>query len=219
MFALAPFIMLLVLLTIFHWYGYCTRGTISKTSWKVGDYIWLAMACFALVGGSYDLRKAISADVIAEVRQSQLKNFVLKIENTNVETFALLEEINSSPKSSDGKLSKTLLDIASQSKEIDARIASDSNLIKKAESEIDKNHFEKTIVYFYPFILAIALSLRITMTSAEVFNWHQNDTVPKNNDSAQKFDADQSAEEFTAKYESIENNDEKEDAKSLKPIA
>ncbi|MNR25123.1 hypothetical protein D3C85_1422540 [compost metagenome] len=112
-----------------------------------------------------------------------------------------------------------MLDIENKSKVFDERIKSEANLINKAKSDIEKNYFEKLIVYLYPFFLAAAVSFRMTMTSAEVFDWYQKDNVPKANGPAQKFDADKSVEGLTAQYESIENNGDEEDTESLKPLA
>ncbi|MFJ7111224.1 hypothetical protein ACIQU2_27160 [Pseudomonas sp. NPDC098740] len=202
MFALAPFILLLVSLVIFHWLGYRTRGAISKTFWKAGDYIWLSMACFALIVGSYELRKAVSESVIAEVKANQIKYFVLGSDYNSLAAFAFIEKSNGLPKSSGGKLSSDSFDIESKFKELDASIAVDSRRLEQASSSIGKNNFEKIIVYWYPFFLALALSIRVTMASAEVFNWYKKEKPPATNDAAQKFDADQSVKETTAKLPS-----------------
>ncbi|UBT76748.1 hypothetical protein LCH33_000043 [Pseudomonas amygdali] len=177
MYTLLLFALFAVLLLAFHYIGFKLRGKVSRQIWKSGDYLWLSMAMFALIGGGYEARKAISADIIESSRIAIVDNLKEREENVRLATDELLKIVNYNDlsKVDDGPLGE----LASQAVQLDTDREKTSEKQSDAKQSQNKNWFEIRIVYFYPFVLAIALALRITLASADIFDWYKKPVTLK----------------------------------------
>lgn len=159
-----------LLLLVFHMVGIRTKGKISRKIWKSGDYIWLSMAIFALIGGGYEFRKAISNDVIQSTNViliDALKERELTVQSATNE---LINFINQKDLS---KYDHSRLDqITKKSVVLDKSLVKNFKLQYEAEQSLNKSLFERAMVYLYPFVLAFALALRFTLASADIFDWY-----------------------------------------------
>ena len=170
MYTLVLFLLFAVLLLVFHYIGIKFKGKVSRKIWKSGDYLWLSMAMFALIGGGYEARKAISADIIESSRVAIVDNLKQRGENVRLATDELLKivDYDDLSKFDDMSLGK----LARQAVQLDTDRDKASAKQSDAKQSQNKNWFEIRIVYFYPFVLAIALALRITLASADIFDWY-----------------------------------------------
>lgn len=159
-----------LLLLVFHWIGIWSKGKISRRIWKSGDYIWLSMAMFAIVAGGYEARKAISDDVIQSARDVLIETFEKREENIRLATGELEKIVKYSDISNFD--STRLGQLAEQSVELDSVLSKVSKYKSEAEQNLGKNWIESHVVYFYPIALAIALALRFTLASADIFDWY-----------------------------------------------
>lgn len=164
-------------LFILHLIGYKTKGRWSRKIWKSGDYIWLSMAIFALIGGSYEARKAISEDIIDASNKAIVSNLEKRANNVSLATEELLTIVKHDDLS---KVDDTRLgELADQASQLDKASIEASTRESEAKQNLDKNWLESHTVYFYPFVLALALALRITLASADIFDWYAKPAATK----------------------------------------
>ncbi|MFM9381048.1 hypothetical protein [Pseudomonas sp. UV AK001] len=159
-----------MLLLVFHIVGIRLKGKISRKIWKSGDYIWLFMAIFALIGGGYELRKAISDDVIQSTNVALIDTLKERELTAQLATDELINFVNQKDLS---KYDHSRLDqIAKKSVVLDKNLTENFKLQSEAEQSLSKSLFERAMVYLYPFVLAFALALRFTLASADIFDWY-----------------------------------------------
>jgi hypothetical protein len=169
-FIIPPIIVALLLIVIFHIIGFKTKGKFSKYTWKKGDYIWLSLAIFSLLSASGELR---IENAKREAREIQLERLNLAIQSVTGE-YEIYERI----KQAKGRNilygeNNDLSQYKYENKDLERKIEKAKNRyieIKNDQIAWDVESFFKGI---YPLFLAIAFSIRITMTSAEVLNWYR----------------------------------------------
>ncbi|ENO1794444.1 MULTISPECIES: hypothetical protein [Vibrio] len=155
-----------------HVFGYKTSGKWPKSYWKAGDYIWLSLAFFALINALSTTRinEAVQAEKI--LRKQLVSSYNDRISNLEkgqafMEKHFTLDGIDS-PAFDIG-----LKELAEDASTIDARTAKLRSDISENESQKVETAFEKSAKSIYVYFLVIGLAIRITMASAEVFNWYK----------------------------------------------
>jgi hypothetical protein len=141
------------------------------------------MAIFGLIGGGYEARKAISEDIINSSRKAIVFNVEKRLANINLATEELLKIVKYDDLS---KVDNTKLgELADQASQLDKARTESSARQSEAQQNLDKNWLESHTVYFYPFVLAIALALRITLASADIFDWYAKPAPPQQDSESQ----------------------------------
>ncbi len=128
-----------LLLLVFHIVGIRLKGNISRKIWKSGDYIWLSMAIFALIGGGYEFRKAISDDVIQSTNVVLIDTLKERELTAQSATDELINIVNQKDLS---KYDHSRLDqIAKKSVVLDKNLTENFKLQSEAEQSRSKSLF------------------------------------------------------------------------------
>ena len=163
-----PILIFTVLVTLFHIIGFKTKGKYPKSIWKSGDYIWLSMAFFALLSGSAELRKQDASTQLLSTKVELIKNLEKGKELVNQSTDALRGLILDSNEDSSRKLEE----LANKSEINNNKIKKNDIEISNAKENLSEWFYEDWLIYLFPFFLSFALAIRLTMASAEVFDWY-----------------------------------------------
>lgn len=145
-----PLVLFILLVSIFHLIAFRSKGKFSKAFWKSGDYVWLSMAFFSLVTNGNE------NDVIAEdVSTSNKSVFYESAAFQNQGTLAIneFEVIDIDHLHTIQKVSRHKYDD-----------------VKLKEQSVPTSN---PLIAMFPYFLSIALAIRLTMASAEVFNWYK----------------------------------------------
>ncbi|HCG8132958.1 hypothetical protein ACX07_22595 [Vibrio parahaemolyticus] len=168
-----PLVLIFItLLVVAHIFGYKTSGKWPKSYWKAGDYIWLSLAFFALINALSTTRinEAVQAEEV--LRQQLVSSYTDRIANLE-KVQALLEKHFTLDGIDNPVFDTGLKELAEDASTIDTHTAKLRNDISENESQKVETAFEKNAKSFYVYFLIIALAIRITMASAEVFDWYK----------------------------------------------
>ncbi|AQM20559.1 hypothetical protein [Vibrio anguillarum] len=168
-----PLVLTFILLLVSaHVFGYKTSGKWSKSYWKAGDYIWLSLAFFALINALSTTRinEAVQAEKV--LRQKLVSSYNDRISNLE-EGQAFMEKHFTLDGVDSPAFDIGLKELAEDASTIDARTAELKNDISENESHKAETAFEKNAKSLYVYFLIIGLAIRITMASAEVFDWYK----------------------------------------------
>jgi hypothetical protein len=199
----------ILLLCIFHIAFVCCRRP-PRTFWIIVDWIWISMASFALISGTFEIRKNRTED-----RIEILKN-LFDASKTNVENILQIEAFNSEkiPDLSDTyewatrlgselrfadtakdnweffsdiwipvliknefvlkddpKESQHLANLKSKTLNDLRELLSISKELVALQSTAHRTTFERGVLLFLPWVLTIAIALRLTKVTAEYEPW------------------------------------------------
>lgn len=121
----------------------------SKKVWKSGEYVWLSLAAVSLLDFTSKLKlisKINTPDTVKNYEEYQ--NELLKL-SEQIKT-SVIPQTMTIP----SEIGKTIFDVTNS-----------------ALDNIPQGQFIDVV--YYPFLIALALSVKVTMTSAEVFEWYK----------------------------------------------
>lgn len=171
LFKLPIFWIFIIYLILAHLVGFRSRGRFSKSLWKSGDYIWLSLAFFTLINVFSNLR-IHDANTLSPILKSEIiESYNQRIDNLEDAEKLLISGIEGL--FSDSKFDVDLSDVANQAKSIDKKTMELRSHIDENEIDKMKTELESSVFSIYPYFLVFALIIRITMASAEVFNWYK----------------------------------------------
>jgi len=160
---LKPLFLFLFVVVALHFCGVKTRGKYSKSIWKSGDYIWLSMAFFAIISAAAEIRIVQAGNELPKLRSNYVGHYDQRISELEEFTEALKNLVIHDQ--GNPKWESELYRLADSAKSLDENMSSTSREISAAVENSKPWAWELVLKGLFPYLLALVLSIRLTMAS------------------------------------------------------